>query len=155
MLRSAAGRRSRADLHPVALRPPRPLRWVRRFDFDDPDELAHFWFSSENNEEPRRGRRGIDPGENVEHPIDIARSVASLDRDLAAAHGEASVAAFLVEHPWHRGIVARVQTLADVPYSEAHDNLLAEKFLPLNLQRFQLAMYGMDNYSRNRPTGSA
>ena len=121
--------------------------WVRRFDFDDPDELAHFWFSSENNEEPRRGRRGIDPGENVEHPIDIARSVASLDRDLAAAHDEASVAAFLVEHPRHRGIVARVQTLADVPYSEAHDNLLAEKFLPLNLQRFQLAMYGMDNYS--------
>ncbi|MFC0448056.1 hypothetical protein [Rhodococcus jostii] len=121
--------------------------WVHSFDFDDPDEQAHFWFSSENNEEPRRGRRGVDPGENVEHPIDVARSVAALEHDLAAAPDDATVAAFLVGHPRHRGIVARVQTLADVPYAEARDNLLARNFLPLNLQRFQLAMYGMDNYS--------
>ncbi|QSE90615.1 hypothetical protein JWS13_19295 [Rhodococcus pseudokoreensis] len=120
--------------------------WVQRFDFDDPDEQTHFWFSSENNEEPRRGRRGVDPGEHVEHPIDVARSVAALERDLESARDDAAVAAFLVEHPRHRGTVARVQTLTDVPYAEARDNLLARNFLPLNLQRFQLAMYGMDNY---------
>jgi hypothetical protein len=119
--------------------------WVGQFDFDDLDELAYFWFSSENNEEPRRGRRGIDRGEHVEHAIGVARAVRSLALDLDASDA-ASVAEFLLEHPSHRGIVARVQGLAEFPYAEAHANLLAREFLPLNLQRFQLAMYGMENY---------
>lgn len=36
--------------------------WVRGFDFHDASQEAYFWFSSQNNEEPRRGRRGSDPG---------------------------------------------------------------------------------------------
>ncbi|KWX23678.1 hypothetical protein AFM11_12840 [Mycolicibacterium wolinskyi] len=120
--------------------------WVDRFDFDDPDESAYFWFSSENNEEPRRGRRGIDSGDRVEHGIDVARSVRALTRDLDAAPDTRLVAEFLLGHPWHRGAVARVQSLEGLPYAEAHANLLAREFLPLNLQRFQLAMYGMENY---------
>ena len=124
----------------------RDYDWALRTDFDDPDAQAYFWFSSENNEEPRRGRRGIDPGEHVEHPVDIARAVHGLYTDLRGFAGTRTVADFLVDFPWHRGTVARVQGLATVPYGEVRTNLLARDFLPLNLQRFQLAMYGMENY---------
>ncbi len=36
---------------------------------------------------------------------------------------------------------------SDQPYGEPRDNACAAGFLPLELQRFQLAMYGMDNFS--------
>lgn len=57
------------------------------------------------------------------------------------------MAEFLLEFPWHRGIVARVQSVAGLRYGEVRANLLADDFLPLHLQRFQLALYGMENYS--------
>ncbi|WP_406635894.1 hypothetical protein [Amycolatopsis sp. WGS_07] len=121
--------------------------WTRDFDFTDPNQQARFWFSAEDNEEPRRGRRGQDPGESMEHPIDIARAVHALRHDLAGADAGQSVAEFLLEFPWHRGIVARVQSVAGLRYGEVRANLLADDFLPLHLQRFQLALYGMENYS--------
>lgn len=121
--------------------------WVRRYDFSDPAQQANFWFSSADNEEPRRGRRGTDPGENVEHPIDIARAVARLWDDLALSDSDTTVAEFLLEYPWNRGAVGRVQALTGLPYSECRTNLLADDFVPLNIQRFQLAQYGMENYS--------
>lgn len=121
--------------------------WIRRYDFTDPAHQAYFWFSSANNEEPRRGHRGSDPGEDVEHPLDIARAVSALLADLIAVADACPVAEFLLAHPWHRGAVARVQSLTDAPYAEVRANLLDQEFLPLHLQRFQLAMYGMDNYS--------
>ncbi|QGK70192.1 hypothetical protein GIY23_12235 [Allosaccharopolyspora coralli] len=121
--------------------------WVDHFDFDDPEQSYYFWFVSANSEEPRRGRRGHDPGEQVEQPVDIARAVSALRRDLRAADRATSVAEFLLSAPWHRGAVCRVQSLATVPWAETQANLLARDFLPLHLQRFQLAVYGMDNYS--------
>ncbi|MBP0460246.1 hypothetical protein JFN87_22530 [Streptomyces bomunensis] len=121
--------------------------WVSRHDCGEPGRQAHFWFSSQDNEEPRRGRRGVDPGEEVEHPVDIARAVAELLDDLEHAEPRQLVAEFLLAHPWHRGTTARVQSLAGLPYTEVRANLLADDFLPLHLQRFQLALYGMDNYS--------
>ncbi|WP_410651338.1 hypothetical protein [Amycolatopsis sp. cmx-4-54] len=125
----------------------RAYGWVGRFDFADRKAQAYFWFSSENNEEPRRGRRGIDPGAEVEHPIDVARAVAALREDLVTAAPDRLVAEFLLAHPWHRGAIARVQSLASLPYAEVRANLLGEDFVPLHVQRFQLAMYGMENYS--------
>jgi len=120
--------------------------WVSAFNFEDEAEQAYFWFSSADNEEPRRGRRGSDPGEEVEHGTDIARAVWVLRRDLRLAVSEQSVARFLIAHPWHRGTVARVQTTAHLRYAEVHTNTLAEDFLPLNVQRLQLAVYGMENF---------
>ncbi len=121
--------------------------WIDRFDFDDPDQTYYFWFVSADSEEPRRGRRGHDPGEQLEQPVDIARAVAKLRSDLRGADPTASVAEFLLAKPWHRGAVSRVQSLATTPWAEPRTNLLAHDFLPLHLQRFQLAVYGMDNYS--------
>ncbi|MEV0698931.1 hypothetical protein AB0I53_13580 [Saccharopolyspora sp. NPDC050389] len=121
--------------------------WVDAFDFDEPEQSHYFWFVSANSEEPRRGRRGHDPGEQVEQPVDIARAVARLRDDLRNTDPAASVAEFLLTRPWHRGTACRVQALAATPWAEVRTNLLARDFLPLHLQRFQLAVYGMDNYS--------
>ncbi|MEV0081533.1 hypothetical protein [Saccharopolyspora sp. NPDC050642] len=121
--------------------------WVDAFDFGEPEQSHYFWFVSADSEEPRRGRRGHDPGEQVEQPVDIARAVARLRDDLRNADPASSVAEFLLARPWHRGTACRVQALAATPWAEVRTNLLARDFLPLHLQRFQLAVYGMDNYS--------
>lgn len=125
----------------------RDYRWAFEFDFGDPDETHYFWYISANSEEPRRGVRGEAPGEEQEQPFDIARQLQRLHEDLAETSGDASVAAFLLEHPVHRGIVERIQTFHHLPYSEVRTNLLGADFLPLYLQKFKLAMYGMENYN--------
>jgi len=121
--------------------------WVSDFDFTREQETAKFWFYSENNQEPRRGERGKDPGVITEHPVGIARDVASLRDSLAGLDPQMTVAEFLVAHNEHWGIVERVQSVATLPYAEARVNPLSSEFLPLDLQRFQLALYGMENYN--------
>ncbi|MDN6331104.1 MAG: hypothetical protein L0J58_00975 [Micrococcaceae bacterium] len=121
--------------------------WVADHDFADPAQNRYFWFSSADNEEPRRGVHGRDPGENVQHGVDIARAVAELRRDLLAADAGTSVAEFLLSHPWHRQFTARGQNIGPLAYGEVHDNLRGAEFLPLNVQRYQLSVYGMENYT--------
>jgi hypothetical protein len=125
----------------------RQYAWLREFDFTDPTQTERFWYSSANNEEPRRAYAGVDPGEPVQHAVDVARSVHALSRDLAGVGAATRVGEFLLGHPWHRGAVARVQSVRDLEYAELHANLLAGDFLPLHVQRLQLAVYGMDNYN--------
>ncbi|KAA0977197.1 hypothetical protein FQ154_09250 [Paeniglutamicibacter gangotriensis] len=121
--------------------------WIGAFDFSTPDSQQHFWFSSVNNEEPRRARLGADPGDKVQHPVDIARAVTELRVDLATADPTMCVGEFLLSNPRHRATVARVQNIGTLTYGEVRDNLLGAEFLPLNIQRFQLAIYGMENYT--------
>lgn len=121
--------------------------WLERLDLSSADATAKFWVTSENSEEPRRGRRGVDPGEEVEHPLGVALDVAAMLADLREGDGDATLADFLLARPWHRGALLRALSLVDLPYGEVRTNLLAADFLPLDLQRFQLAVYGMDHFS--------
>jgi hypothetical protein len=121
--------------------------WLRGIDFTDPTQTERFWYSSANNEEPRRAYAGVDPGEPVQHAVDVARAVHALGRDLADVDAATSVGEFLLFRPRHRGAVARVQSVRGLEYAELHANLLAGDFLPLHVQRLQLAVYGMDNYN--------
>lgn len=121
--------------------------WLSEFDFSDAAQTERFWFSSANNEEPRRALAGVDPGESVQHAVDVARAVHALCSDLERTDPGMSVGEFLLAHPWHRAAVGRVQSLGDLDYAELHANLLAGDFLPLHVQRLQLAVYGMDNYN--------
>ncbi|GAA4083189.1 hypothetical protein ACFFOS_26500 [Nocardioides kongjuensis] len=123
--------------------------WCDDLGADAPDAEHHFWFSSANNEEPRRAVSTVDPGEPVQHRVDVVRQVRALRRALAApdADAEQPVAVLLARAPSLRQVVARVQRAASLTYPEVHDNLLARDFLPLNVQRFQLAVYGMENFS--------
>lgn len=121
--------------------------WVENHDFSAAGESAMFWFYSQNNQEPRRGVRGKDRGVVTEHPVGVARDVAELWSDLRAADADSSVGGFLLDHPQHWGIVERVQSVRGLRYAEARVNPLSDEFLPLDLQRFQLALYGMENFN--------
>lgn len=91
--------------------------------------------------------RGRDRGVITEHPVGIARDAANLWRDLRTVSAEQSVGAFLLDHPQHWGIIERVQSIRGLRYAEARINPLSDEFLPLDLQRFQLALYGMENFN--------
>lgn len=121
--------------------------WCDGLDAGAPEAEHHFWFSSANNEEPRRAVAAVDPGEPVQHRVDVVRQVGALRGALAATDGDQPVAVLLAGAPQLRQVVARVQRAAALTFPEVHDNLLARDFLPLNVQRFQLAVYGMENFS--------
>ncbi|WP_100497455.1 hypothetical protein [Geodermatophilus chilensis] len=123
----------------------RSYDWVS--DLMGADGSEHwFWYYARDNEEPRRGVRGRDAGADVEMPVDVARSVARLAAAVSGRPDGQPVGALLLEAPELRSVVARVQSCAGLPYPEVRDNLLAQDFLPLQLQRFQLAMYGACEY---------
>lgn len=121
-------------------------RWIDDLDLDHPDADTFWWVISDNTEEPRRVRRDrLDPaGRDV--AIDIALRVGRLRDAVAASPAEWTVGELLAEWPLHRGAVERVQNHRGI-YSEPHDNACAASYLPLQLQRFQLAMYGMDDFT--------
>jgi hypothetical protein len=122
-------------------------RWVDNFNFENKKETSKFWFYSQNNQEPRRGLRKRGNSPVTEHPVGVALDVWKLNRDLASCAPGEKVGAFIASHPEHWGIIERIQSVSNLPYAEAHINPLAEDFVPLDLQRFQLAIYGMENFN--------
>ncbi len=134
----------------------REWQWALDMDFESPDETAQFWYVSEDNLEPRIGRRHEEPGADLEQPLDVARRVRALRDELRDAlvvddeAGElpdgATVAHFLVRYPQHRYALRRVQTLDAHPYSEIRDNLIGERCRPIDLLRAKLAFFGASKF---------
>ena len=119
--------------------------WALRIDFDDPRQTHRFWYVSEEKLEPRLGDRHTEEGAERESPLDIARQVQSLARDLDGA-AETSVARFLMRYPRHRAAARRVQTLAHCPYGEIRDNLIADTTLPIDMLRCKLSFFGASRF---------
>ncbi|MDO5719229.1 MAG: hypothetical protein Q4P05_00665 [Actinomycetaceae bacterium] len=122
-------------------------QWVLDIDFDDPRNTEYMWYLSKTNEEPRRIKRVEVNKPESELQIGIARRVFELDQLLAQTDDDETIAQFLLNNPDQRYWVARVQLMSKTVYGEARHNALNGDFLPLSLQRFQLAMYGMSNYN--------
>jgi len=53
---------------------------------------------------------------------------------------------FLLAHPKYRGIVKRIQSLKNYPYSEVQDNVLDRKTIPIDMLRFKLSFFGANRY---------
>lgn len=123
----------------------RDYGWALAMDLSDPAAKHFFWYFSADSEEPLIGVRGVEVG--VERPLDIPHQIQSLMHDLAHAPAEETVAFFLLQQPQHRLIIQRVQALDGLAYAEPRSNIMDAAFIPLYLQRFQLAMYGMERYS--------
>ena len=121
-------------------------RWALNIDFDNPTETHFFWYASEEKLEPRVGERYNEPGADREHMLTAARDVSAMYADIHHDKSEKSVAEFLVTHPQHRHIIRRVQTLADYPYAEIQDNLLADTLLPIDMLRFKLSFFGATKF---------
>ena len=126
----------------LALRYQWALEWAT-----DAASHTHFWYFSEDSEEPLIGTRGIDAGEAVARPLDIPQRVQALSRALAGVAESSSLGRFLARHPEHRFIVARIQSTTGLKYAEIETNLMGIDCIPLHLQRFQLAMYGMARFN--------
>ncbi len=119
-------------------------RWA--LETDAAADETYFWYVSEEKLEPRFGLRGVDPGDDRESPLDIARQAAALARDAAEAPDEEPVAAFLARRPAHRAIVRRVQGAAAHPYAEIQGNLIGAACRPIDLLRFKLAFLGASHF---------
>ncbi|MDP6285586.1 MAG: hypothetical protein QF585_04705 [Acidimicrobiales bacterium] len=120
--------------------------WLDELDLDQSEAKHYWWVMSDNAEEPRRAERSVIDPAHREIPIDISLRINQLIGDLYATDEKTSVSEFLHSFPEH-GIAVKRLLNDSGPYSEPRENVCDFKHLPLNLQRFQLAMYGMDNFA--------
>jgi len=119
--------------------------WLDQIDVDGDRADAYWWVVSDNTEEPRRVLRSeIEPrGRDV--AIDFTVRVRRLATAVSRWSADATVGELLAAEPHHR--VAAERVVASVhPYGEPRDNPCSPDYLPLLVQRFQLATYGMDNF---------
>ena len=125
-------------------------QWAIKIDFSHPDEQHYFWYVSQEKEEPRLGQRFAEPGEELEINVGVARDTHLLYRavcDFRDHKGSrATVSQLLQEHPEHRSIVARIQSLVDFEYGEIQSNLLGLQCLPIDLLRCKLAIFGATRF---------
>ena len=105
-------------------------------------QSSRFWYYSEDKLEPRFGRRYEEDGADREMPLAVARDVAALSMALEAEPAERPLGDFVLDHPEHMRTVRRVQLNQAHPYSEIHDNLIAEDVRPIDILRFKLAFFG-------------
>jgi len=124
----------------------RDYAWTRGYDFARDEATARFWYVSQEKAEPRLGHRHAEEGAEREQPLDTARAVQALRRDLDAADPALTVGAFLRAHPEHRHTLRRVQTTASHPYAEIRDNLIGQDLLPIDILRFKLAFFGATRF---------
>ncbi len=132
-----------ADTATVAASIKRDWGWALR-DYTQPAETARFWYVSEAKLEPRIGARHAEAGAERESPLDVARRVAALARDLPEA--SQPVCDFLAQHPEHFFAIERVRNLALHPYSEIRDNLIAETCRPIDMLRAKLSFFGATRF---------
>ena len=119
--------------------------WLDELDLEADEASAFWWVVSDNTEEPRRASRTRLEPEGQDVAIDVALRLWRLALDLNNRDGGEVVAAFLAERPEHRAAVDRL-VASDRRYGEIRDNACAADYLPLQIQRFQLAQYGMDEF---------
>lgn len=120
--------------------------WALKIDFSSPENIARFWYVSEEKLEPRLGMRATEDGATLEQPLCIARLMSELYADVQAFDAARPVAALLLAHPEHRYAVRRVQVAAQHPYAEVQDNLIAADMLPIDLLRCKLAFFGASQF---------
>jgi len=123
--------------------------WAIARSYDGREARHFFWYRSAEKDEPRLGERFSEPGADKEQPLGIGFLVASLYAELCGLDGatlDQPVAAFLLGRPRWRGIVRRIQSLADCPYGEVRDNLLGQDCLAVDLLRCKLSIFGAGKF---------
>ncbi|WCR11516.1 hypothetical protein JHW45_03760 [Paracoccus stylophorae] len=120
--------------------------WALAIDFTTPENVARFWYVSEEKLEPRLGDRASEDGASLEQPLCIARLIAELYATLQEYDDATPVAALLLAHPQHRFAVRRAQIAQHHPFAEVRDNLIAADILPIDLLRCKLAFFGATQF---------
>ena len=120
--------------------------FARAVDFSDDAQNARFWYVSEEKLEPRLGERFDEPGAEREDPLATARDIRALMDLVAQFKPQQRVAELLLRFPECRHTVRRVQIADKYPYSEIHDNLIADNMVPLDMLRCKLSFFGASRF---------
>ncbi len=120
--------------------------WALKYNFSEKKSNYWFWYVSEDKGEPRLGIRDVDHGSELELPLDIARQVSKLNTKLDEISNEEPVTKFLLENPQYSSIIRRIWTMGACNMGEIQANVLDEKFLPMDLLRAKLAMFGATKF---------
>ena len=120
--------------------------WIKDIDFNNKDSNYLFWYVSAAKLEPRLGERYNEQGSELEQNLGIAKMVSDLFKQIKNVDENQLICEFLLTHPEYRGIVKRIQSLKNYPYSEVQDNVLDKKTIPINMLRFKLSFFGANRY---------
>lgn len=116
-------------------------------DFTLPQNVARFWYTSEEKLEPRLGERAREDGAGRELPLAAARDMARLHMAISKEPADISVANFLVNHPEHRHAVRRAQIARLKPYAEIRDNIVGAAMRPIDILRCKLSFFGATDFN--------
>jgi len=123
----------------------RDYGWALATDMTAPGAARYIWYKSETAEEPRRGAREEVPEGTVDLGLDLCGGLQALVGDLDAVPAGTTLARFLMRHPGHRALVARVQSLNGLPYHTPMANINGEDFTPIDLVRLMnVGLHGID-----------
>ena len=120
--------------------------WVKNIDFNNKNSNYLFWYVSAAKLEPRLGERYNENGSELEQNLGIAKMVNDLFNSIKNLDEKKLICEFLLASPQFRGIVKRIQSLEDYPYSEVEDNVLDKKTMPIDMLRFKLSFFGANRY---------
>ena len=120
--------------------------WIKDIDFNNKDSNYLFWYVSAAKLEPRLGERYNEHGSELEQNLGIAKMVSDLFKQIKNVDENQLICEFLLAHPKYRGIVKRIQSLKNYPYSEVQDNVLDRKTIPIDMLRFKLSFFGANRY---------
>ena len=120
--------------------------WIKNIDFNNKDSNYLFWYVSAAKLEPRLGERYNEQGSELEQNLGIAKMVSDLFKQIKNVDENQLICEFLLTHPQYRGIVKRIQSLKNYPYSEVQDNVLDKKTIPIDMLRFKLSFFGANRY---------
>ncbi|SEK73319.1 hypothetical protein [Halomonas daqiaonensis] len=123
--------------------------WALAHDYASREGSYWFWYRSAEKEEPRLGVRHEEAGAEKEMPLAIGPRVARAHQRVCAfleAHPRATVVDFLLEHPRHKEVVRRIQTLVKAPYGDIHANLWHRDMKPMHLLRTKLSFFGASRF---------
>ena len=120
--------------------------WVKKIDFTNKESNYLFWYVSAAKLEPRLGERFNEKGSELEQHLGIAKMVNDLFKKIKNLNDNKLTCEFLIENPEFRGIIKRIQSLKDYPFSEVEDNVLDKKTIPIDMLRFKLSFFGANRY---------
>ena len=120
--------------------------WVKKIDFTNKESNYLFWYVSAAKLEPRLGERFNEKGSELEQHLGIAKMVNDLIKKIKNLNDNKLICEFLIGNPEFRGIIKRIQSLKDYPFSEVEDNVLDKKTIPIDMLRFKLSFFGANRY---------
>lgn len=123
--------------------------WALAIDFSQTSAREHFWYYSQDKEEPRLGKRFDEPGADKEMHLGMGWYVNQLHKRLTGMSPDEldrTVAEFLLCEPQWRLAVRRAMITMRYPYAEICDNTVGAELLAIDMLRCKLSFFGATKF---------